>query len=87
MHDFVTSCIDYLESICSLNNVDLPNVDIFYYTIIKTLFITSPLIAEVVIRKLSNSQAFTFEKKLAEHSSLNNQNLSLTHSFKKNDVL
>lgn len=34
IHDFIASCISHLENTGSLDYVDLPNVDIFLYTIL-----------------------------------------------------
>ena len=50
MHDFVTTCISHLENIGSLNNADLPNVDIFHYLISK---ITHSLISLQISSKKS----------------------------------
>lgn len=38
IHDFVTIRISHLENIGSLNNADLPNVDIFHYPVSKITY-------------------------------------------------
>ena len=51
-HDFVTIRISHLENIGSLNNADLPNVDIFHYPVSK---ITHSLISLPITSKKSLS--------------------------------
>lgn len=59
VHNPITSFINHLENTSSLNNVELPNFDIFHYTVFLKIysFISPPIPKEkgLSIGKLSSS--------------------------------